>query len=85
MPTTPSARGDGPSQAPPSPPSPTASFYDMSDAEEGEYSTVRHTKSGKGVKLLYAKSKVYVHPTASARDNIPGWVAIIQQKPRQNS
>ncbi|KAK0268209.1 GTPase activating protein [Friedmanniomyces endolithicus] len=85
MPTAPSALAEGPSHHPPSPPSPTASFYDMSDAEEGEYSTVRHTKSGKGVKLLFAKSKVYVHPTASAKDNVPGWVAIVQQKPRQNS
>lgn len=66
---------------PPSPPSPTASFYDMSDDEEGGYSTIRHTKTGKGVKLLYTKSKVYIHPTPSAKDNIPGYVALIQQKP----
>lgn len=45
-------------QAPPSPPSPTASFYDMSDDEEGDYNTIRHTSSGSGVKLLYSKSKV---------------------------
>jgi len=42
----------------PGPPSPSASFYDMSDDEEGEYNTIRHSKSGKGVKLLYTKSKV---------------------------
>jgi hypothetical protein len=41
-----------------SPPSPSASFYDLSDDEEGEYNTIRHTSSGKGVKLLYTKSKV---------------------------
>ncbi|KAI6975060.1 hypothetical protein D0859_12449 [Hortaea werneckii] len=69
------------SQDPPSPPSPTASFYDMSDDEEGEYSTIRHSKTGRGVKLLYAKSKVYIHPTPSAKDNIPGYVALLQQKP----
>ena len=39
-------------------PSPSASFYDMSDDEEGEYNTVRHAKTGRGVKLLYSKSKV---------------------------
>lgn len=39
------------------PPSPSASFYDMSDDEEGEYNTIRHSQSGKGVKLLYSKSK----------------------------
>ncbi|KAK3670940.1 GTPase activating protein [Recurvomyces mirabilis] len=69
---------------PPSPPSPTASFYDMSDDEEGGYSTIRHSKSGKGVKLLYTKSKVYVHPSPSARDNIPGYVAVMQQKPARD-
>ena len=30
----------------------------MSDDEEGEYNTVIHKKTGKGVKLLYTKSKV---------------------------
>ncbi|KAK5109246.1 hypothetical protein LTR62_007228 [Meristemomyces frigidus] len=64
-----------------SPPSPTASFYDMSDDDEGGYSTIRHSKSGKGVKLLYTKSKVYVHPSPSAKDNIPGYIALVQQKP----
>ena len=53
----------------------------MSDDSEGEYSTIRHSKSGKGVKLLFAKSKVYVHPTPSAKDNVPGWFALMQQKP----
>jgi hypothetical protein len=43
---------------PPSPPSPSASFYDMSDEDEGEYNTIAHASSGKGVKLLYSKSKV---------------------------
>lgn len=75
--TAPAARPS----TPPSPPSPTASFYDMSDDEEDEYSTIRHSKSGKGVKLLYTKSKVYVHPSPSAKDNIAGFVALIQQKP----
>jgi TBC1 domain family member 15 len=43
---------------PPSPPSPTASFYDVSDDEEVEYNKIAHSKSGKGVKLLFSKSKV---------------------------
>ena len=80
MPSTPATVEDA-SREPPSPPSPTASFYDMSDDSEGEYSTIRHSKSGKGVKLLFAKSKVYVHPTPSAKDNVPGWFALMQQKP----
>jgi hypothetical protein len=43
---------------PPSPPSPSASFYDVSDEEESDYNTIAHSKSGKGVKLLFSKSKV---------------------------
>ncbi|KAI1814503.1 GTPase-activating protein GYP7 [Poronia punctata] len=60
--------------------SPTGSFYAMSDDEEGEYNTVTHTETGRGVKLLYSKSKVYIHPTPSAKDNIPGYIALLQQK-----
>ena len=43
---------------PDSPASPSASFYDLSDDEEGEYNTIMHSSSGKGVKLLFSKSKV---------------------------
>ncbi|KAL8704142.1 MAG: hypothetical protein Q9201_002692 [Fulgogasparrea decipioides] len=57
-----------------------ASFYDLSDGEEGEYNTIMHSTSGRGVKLLFSKSKVYVHPTPSSKDNIPGFIALIQQK-----
>ncbi|PGH12758.1 hypothetical protein AJ80_06582 [Polytolypa hystricis UAMH7299] len=70
---------------PPSPPSPTASFYDISDDDEGEYNTITHARTGKGVKLLFSKSKVYIHPTPSAKDNIPGFIALIQQKPAPTS
>lgn len=66
-------------------PSPTGSFYAMSDDEEGEYNTVTHTETGRGVKLLFSKSKVYVHPTPSAKDNIPGYIALLQQKAPRNS
>jgi hypothetical protein len=52
----------------------------MSDDEEDEYNTIAHKRSGEGVKLLYTKSKVYVHPSPSAKDNIPGFIALIQQK-----
>lgn len=69
----------GPSSQP-HPPSPSASFYDLSDDEEGGYNTIAHAATTKGVKLLYSKSKVYVHPTPSAKDNIPGFIALVQQK-----
>ncbi|KAI5865557.1 GTPase-activating protein GYP7 [Durotheca rogersii] len=62
------------------PSSPTGSFYAMSDDEEGEYDTITHTETGRGVKLLFSKSKVYVHPTPSAKDNICGYIALLQQK-----
>ncbi|KIV85239.1 hypothetical protein PV11_00962 [Exophiala sideris] len=61
-------------------PSPSASFYDVSDDEEGDYNTIAHASVTKGVKLLFSKSKVYVHPTPSAKDNIPGFIALVQQK-----
>jgi len=57
----------------------------MSDDEEGDYNTVTHTETGRGVKLLFSKSKVYVHPTPSAKDNIPGYIALLQQKPPRGS
>ncbi|KAL9613357.1 MAG: hypothetical protein Q9167_002118 [Letrouitia subvulpina] len=65
---------------PESPVSTSASFYDLSDGEEGDYNTIMHSSSGRGVKLLFSKSKVYVHPTPSSKDNIPGFIALIQQK-----
>ncbi|CAK7263587.1 GTPase activating protein [Sporothrix epigloea] len=61
--------------------SPESSYYALSDDEEGGYDTVTHTESGRGVKLLYSKSKVYIHPTPSAKDNIAGFIALLQQKP----
>ena len=30
-------------------------------------------------RLLYSKSKVYVNPTAYARDNIPGFVVLVKK------
>lgn len=40
------------------PESPSASYYALSDDEEGGYDTITHIESGKGVKLLFSKSKV---------------------------
>ena len=61
------------------PPSPSASFYAVSDDEDG-YDTIAHSSISKGVKLLFSKSKVYVHPSPSAKDNISGFIALAQQK-----
>lgn len=87
----------------------------MSDDEEGDYHTIKRSRTTRGVKLLYSKSKVspqhsgrsfsktparlqrsfictnakiikvYVHPTPSAKDNIPGFIALVQQKPPPNN
>lgn len=43
---------------PPSPPSPSGSFYDVSDDEETDYNTIASTTPRRGVKLLFSKSKV---------------------------
>ncbi|KAH6654957.1 rab-GTPase-TBC domain-containing protein [Truncatella angustata] len=64
--------------------SPSGSLYAMSDDSENDYDTITHLESGRGVKLLYSKSKVYIHPTPSAKDNIPGFIALLQQKAVQN-
>lgn len=56
----------------------------MSDDEEGDYDTITHTPTDRGVKLLFSKSKVYIHPTPSAKDNIPGFIALWQQKRTHN-
>ncbi|KAG9233056.1 GTPase-activating protein GYP7 [Amylocarpus encephaloides] len=69
----------------PRPVSPSNSFYALSDDEEGDYNAITHSSSGRGVKLLFSKSKVYIHPTPSAKDNIPGYVALLQQKPDLDS
>lgn len=50
--------GSGSQDAPPRPVSPSTSFYALSDDEEGEYDTITHTETGRGVKLLFSKSKV---------------------------
>ncbi|KAK3685935.1 rab-GTPase-TBC domain-containing protein [Podospora appendiculata] len=62
------------------PSSPTGSLYAMSDDEEGDYDTITSAQASRGVKLLFSKSKVYIHPTPSAKDNIPGYIALLQQK-----
>ena len=33
-------------------------------------------------RLLYSKSKVYIHPTAYSRDNIPGFVVLVKRVSR---
>ncbi|KAI5305294.1 hypothetical protein KEM56_004796 [Ascosphaera pollenicola] len=61
--------------------SPTdSSFYDVSDGEENGYSTIARASSGRGVNLLFSKSKVYVHPSSSTNDNIPGYISLLQQR-----
>jgi hypothetical protein len=36
-------------------------------------------QDGAMYRLIYAKSKVYINPTAYARDNIPGFAAIVKR------
>src|SRR6201996_4792754 len=46
------------------------------DAAPSHYAGDDH---GTPHRLLYSKSKVYVHPTAYSRDNIPGFVSLVKQ------
>lgn len=43
----------------------------MSDDEESDYNTVTHTRSVRGVKLLYSKSKVSAGFTTARGDHGP--------------
>lgn len=47
------------------------------DPEEASSST--DVQDDAKYRLIYAKSKVYVNPTAYARDNIPGFAAIVKK------
>ena len=38
-----------------------------------------HTADESKYRLVYSKSKVYVNPTAYARDNIPGFVTLVKR------
>lgn len=50
--------GGGGSALPRRTDSPSNSFYAITDDDEGAYDTITHTETGKGVKLLFSKSKV---------------------------
>lgn len=65
---------------PGTPPSPSASLYAGSDDDDPEFQTIKHHRDPRGVKLLYSKNKVYVHPTPSSKDNITGFIALIRQR-----
>ncbi|TVY55158.1 GTPase-activating protein GYP7 [Lachnellula cervina] len=71
--------------APPRPASPSNSFYALSDDEEGDYNTITHAATGRGVKLLYSKSKASHPARIPLRQNIPGYIALLQQKPPPSS
>jgi hypothetical protein len=49
---------------------------DPSIAVDSSSSTVTNEKP---VKLLFSKSKVYVHPSASSSSYIPGYISIVER------
>ena len=51
---------------------------DKRPSEQVDSSTA--SSSTKQVQLLFSKSKVYVHPTLSSKDNIPGFLAMVRPK-----
>ncbi|KAG6376375.1 ribosomal protein S21e-domain-containing protein [Boletus reticuloceps] len=51
----------------------------ISDSDDGDALSASTDEESK-YRLLYSKSKVYVNPTAYARDNIPGFVALVKRE-----
>lgn len=47
--------------------------------EDSSRNALFDDKDGSQFRLLYSKSKVYVNPTVYARDNIPGFVALVKR------
>ncbi|KAF5330796.1 hypothetical protein D9619_005538 [Psilocybe cf. subviscida] len=47
---------------------------------DGPSRPVKQDAEDEKYRLLYSKSKVYVNPTAYARDNIPGFVALVKKE-----
>lgn len=47
------------------------------ESSESPFGVDHH--DGSQYRLLYSKSKVYVNPTPYARDNIPGFVALVKR------
>ncbi|TDL24806.1 RabGAP/TBC [Rickenella mellea] len=52
----------------------------VSESEENKQSPAGSVQEDQKFRLLYTKSKVYVHPTAYARDNMPGFVALVKRE-----
>lgn len=51
----------------------------MVEIKRVEISKPEASEEDRKYRLLYSKSKVYVNPTAYARDNIPGFVALVKR------
>src|ERR1700721_880489 len=51
----------------------------MVEIKHTSISPASHTAEEDRFRLVYSKSKVYVNPTAYARDNIPGFVALVKR------
>ncbi|KAJ3509217.1 hypothetical protein NMY22_g16369 [Coprinellus aureogranulatus] len=72
--------------------SPYSQESNLSTASSGSMVEIRRTEAATAsassiprdeedrYRLLYSKSKVYVQPTAYARDNIPGFVALVKRE-----
>ncbi|KAI5295935.1 GTPase activating protein [Ascosphaera acerosa] len=58
---------------------------DASDGGPGRAPTIARARRASGhgpdVSLLYSKSKVYVHPSSSTKDNICGYISLLEQSP----
>lgn len=59
----------------------SASGHSATAGSRGRRSSSNATATGTGsARLLFSKSKVYVHPTKSAKDNIGGYLALVRPR-----
>ncbi|KAI1000981.1 GTPase-activating protein [Podosphaera aphanis] len=58
----------------------SSNFYTLNDDAQDDHDMIRGNDSSSNFKLLYSKNKVYLHPTPSKKDNIPGFIALIQKE-----
>ncbi|PLW50278.1 hypothetical protein PCANC_05602 [Puccinia coronata f. sp. avenae] len=75
---TPLPPGDNPSKSDPHSQEPTSDSSQVPVTSSDE----PKEEEPKPYKLRWSKSKVYIHPTSFLRDNLPGYLGVLQRAPR---
>ena len=71
-----------PSSPSPSPSRPAAASTTSTSASGSASASSTSTSTSTSPQLVYAKSKVYIHPSSYSRDNVPGWITIVKRGKR---